>query len=54
MSNDQERREYKRIENPFMVRFRTIPLVAKKMVSTDWDMVTVKDLSTGGMLHYLQ
>ena len=49
MSNDQERREYKRIEKPFMVRFRTIPLVAKKMISTDWDVVAVKDLSAGGM-----
>ncbi len=33
-----------------MVRFRTIPLVAKKMVSTGWDMVPVKNLSAGGML----
>jgi hypothetical protein len=49
MSNDQERREYKRIEKPFMVRFRTIPLVAKKMVSPDWDIVAVKNLSAGGM-----
>ncbi|MEE9604127.1 MAG: PilZ domain-containing protein [Candidatus Scalindua sp.] len=49
MSNDQERREYKRIEKPFMVRFRTIPLVAKKMVSPGWDIVAVKNLSAGGM-----
>ena len=33
-----------------MARLRTIPLVAKKMVSTDWDMVPVKNLSAGGML----
>ncbi len=52
MYNDLERREYKRIEKPYMVRFRTIPLVAKKMVSTDWDMVPVKNLSAGGMLFY--
>ena len=50
MYNDLERRKYKRIEKPYMVRFRTIPLVAKKMVSTDWDMVPVKNLSAGGML----
>jgi hypothetical protein len=50
MYNDLERREYKRKEKPYMVRFRTIPLVAKKMVSTDWDMVAVKNLSAGGML----
>ncbi len=50
MYNDLERRKYKRKEKPYMVRFRTIPLVAKKMVSTDWDMVPVKNLSAGGML----
>ncbi len=50
MYNDLERRKYKRIEKPYMVRFRTIPLVAKKMVSTDWDEVAVKNLSAGGML----
>ncbi len=50
MYNDLERRKYKRKEKPYMVRFRTIPLVAKKMVSTDWDEVAVKNLSAGGML----
>jgi hypothetical protein len=52
MSNDLERRKYKRKEEPHMVRFRTIPLVAKKMVSPDWDVGAVKDLSAGGMLFY--
>ncbi len=46
------KRKYKRIEKPYTVRFRTIPLVAKKMVSTDWDMVPVKNLSAGGALFY--
>jgi hypothetical protein len=50
MYNVLERRKYKRKEKPFVVRFRTIPLVAKNMVSTDWDMVPVKNLSAGGML----
>ncbi len=50
MYNDLERRKYKRKEKPYMVRFRTIPLVAKKMVSTDWDVAVVKNLSAGGML----
>ncbi len=45
-----ERRKYKRMDKPVMVRFRTIPLVAEKMVSADWDMVPVKNLSAGGML----
>ncbi len=52
MYNDLERRDYKRIEKLFMVRFRTIPLVAKKMVSPDWEVGAVKDLSAGGMLFY--
>jgi hypothetical protein len=46
----RERREYERREKPYMVRFRTIPLVAKNMVSTDWDVVAAKNLSAGGML----
>ncbi len=50
MSNGQERRKYKRMEKPVMVRFRSIPLVAKETVSTGWDTVTVKNLSAGGML----
>ncbi len=50
MYNGQERRKYERREKPVMVRFQTIPLVAKKMGSTDWDMVPVKNLSARGML----
>ncbi len=50
MYNDRERRKCKRKEKPYMVRFRTIPLVAKKMVSTDWNVGAVKNLSAGGML----
>jgi hypothetical protein len=49
-----EKRKHKRMGKPFMARFRTIPLVAIKMVSPDWDVGAVKDLSAGGMLHYLQ
>jgi hypothetical protein len=49
MYNNLEKRKYKRKEKPFMVRFRTIPLVAKKMVSTDWDVVAVRNLGVGGM-----
>ncbi len=49
-SGGKERRKYERREKPVMVRFRTIPLVAKKMGSTDWDMVPVRNLGVGGML----
>lgn len=50
MYKGEERRKYKRKEKPFMVKFRTIPLVAKEMVSTDWNVVAVKNLGVGGML----
>jgi hypothetical protein len=50
MYKGQERRKYKRMDKPVMVRFRTIPLVAEKMVSADWDVVAVRNLGAGGML----
>ncbi len=50
MYSGKERRKYKRMEKPVMVRFQTIPLVAEKMVSTDWDVVAVRNLGAGGML----
>jgi hypothetical protein len=51
MYNDLERRKYKKLVPPYIARFRTIPLVAEKMVSTDWDIVAVKNLSAGGMVY---
>ncbi len=54
MSNDQERREYKRIEKPYIARLRIKQYKGLEKPSAEWDMVTVKDLSAGGMLHYLQ
>jgi hypothetical protein len=50
MYKGQERRKYKRMEKPVMVRFQSIPLVAKKMLSADWDVVAVRNLGVGGML----
>ena len=50
MYTGQERRKLKRKEKPYIVRFRNIPLAAKKTVSTDWDVAVVKNLSAGGML----
>ncbi len=44
MYNDLERRKYKKLVPPYIARFRTIPLVAEKMVSTDWDEVAVRNL----------
>ncbi len=54
MSNDQERREHKRIEKPYIARLRIKQYKGLGKPSAEWDMVTVKDLSAGGMLHYLQ
>lgn len=43
-------RKYKRIEKPYIVRFRTREDEYCGTVSTDWDMVSLKDLSAGGAL----
>ncbi len=49
MSNDQERRVYKRIEKPYIARLRIKQYKGLGKPSAEWDMVTVKDLSAGGM-----
>ncbi len=48
MYNDLGRRKYKRIEKPYIARFRKI--VTQRIISAEWDVVTVKNLSAGGML----
>ncbi len=51
MSNDgQERRKYRRIEKPYITRFRIKPDKIQKMVPTNWDLIGVKNLSAGGIL----
>jgi hypothetical protein len=52
MSNDQERRKYKRIEEPYVVRFRIRSGKAQEMESDDWDSVTLMDISAGGTFFY--
>ena len=49
MSNLQERREYRRIEKPYMVRFRIKRYEGLEMSSTKWDMVPVMDISPRGL-----
>jgi c-di-GMP-binding flagellar brake protein YcgR len=49
MSNGQERRKYRRIGKPFVVRFRTKQYEGLEMSSTKWDMVQVRDISAGGL-----
>ncbi len=49
MSNGQVKRKYRRIEKPFMARFRIKQYEGLEMSSTEWDMVPVKDISAGGL-----
>ena len=43
-------RKYKRIEKPYMARFRVKQYEDQEMSSPDWDIVAVKNLSAGGVL----
>ncbi len=52
MSNDQERRKHKRIEKPYMARFRIRSGKAQEMESDDWDLVTLMNISAGGTFFY--
>ncbi len=45
-----EKRKYKRIKKPFIVRFRMKKSKDHKMISSDWDMVAIKDLGAMGIL----
>ncbi len=47
-----EKRKYKRIEKPFIVKLQTIPDEPKERISPDWDMVVAKDLGAGGVFFY--
>ena len=44
-----EKRKYKRVEKPIIIRFRIKPQKGQEMASSDWDMVGVNDLSAGGL-----
>ncbi len=43
-----ERREYKRIEKPYMTRLRIKQYEGLEISSAEWDIVALKDLSAGG------
>ena len=49
MSNGQEKREYRRIEKPYMARFRIKQYEGLETFSTGWDMVPVRNISAGGL-----
>ncbi len=44
-----ENRKYKRIEKPYITRFRIKPHGNQDVVSKDWYMVAVNDLGAGGI-----
>lgn len=49
MCEVSERRKYKRVEKPIIIRFRIRPQKDQEMASSDWDMVGVNDLSAIGL-----
>ncbi len=50
MYEGAEKRKYKRIEKPYMVRFQIKQYKGLEISTAEWDMVALKDLSTGGVL----
>ncbi len=52
MYNGQERREYKRIEKPYRVRFKIRSDEAQEMGSDVWDSVTLHNLSVGSAVFF--
>ena len=44
-----ENRKYKRIEKPYITRFRVKSYEPRDMVTKDWDMVAVNNLGAGGI-----
>ncbi len=53
MNEISERRKYRRIEKPYIARFRVKPDKAQDIVPANWDMVSVYDLGAGGIYCYL-
>ncbi len=49
MHIDTERRKHHRAEKPIIIRFRIRPESGHEMVSSEWDMVGVNDMSAGGL-----
>ncbi|MBD3426275.1 MAG: hypothetical protein GF409_03470 [Candidatus Omnitrophica bacterium] len=46
---DRDRRKHKRIEQQFIARFQVRPHESPKEAFKGWDMVTVRNLSAGGV-----
>ncbi len=47
-----EKRKYKRIEIPYMTRFRIKQHETQDIVSNDWDAVCLNNLGAGGIFFY--
>ena len=47
-----ENRKYKRIEKPYITRFRVKSSEPRDMVTKDWDMVAVNNLGAGGIFFH--
>jgi hypothetical protein len=45
----RERRRFKRVEKPYITRFRVKPDEVQDVAPTDWDMIAVNDLCAGGV-----
>ena len=45
-----EKRKYRRVEKPFMAKFRVKQFEGVDMPLTNWEAVTLKDISAGGTL----
>ncbi|GJQ60730.1 MAG: PilZ domain-containing protein [Candidatus Scalindua sp. AMX11] len=52
MQNLSEKREYKRREIPVLARFRVKKYKGQEMSPFYWEMVSVKNVSAGGLLFY--
>jgi hypothetical protein len=47
-----ENRKYKRIEKPYITRFRIKSYAPRDMDTKDWDMVAVNNLGAGGIFFH--
>ena len=47
--NESAKRKHKRIDKPYLVRFRIKLHASHENANTDWDMVPVRDLSATGI-----
>ncbi len=52
MYDDAQKREYARIEHPYITRFRVKPNDTEDIDLGDWDMVAIINLSAGGLFFH--